>query len=111
MRQDQAGWRAITSTRGLTTDERARFKQFERENVELRRANEILRPSVGVFREGGARPPSQVMVGFIDDHRETFRVEPICAVLPIAPSGYYELKARDRDPHRQPGRVRRDEAL
>ena len=28
---------------GLTTDERARFKQFERENVELRRANEILR--------------------------------------------------------------------
>ena len=30
---------------GLTTDERARFKQFERENVELPRANEILRPS------------------------------------------------------------------
>lgn len=51
------------------------------------------------------------MVGFIDDHRETFGVEPICAVLPIAPSLYYELKARDRDPHRRPGRVRRDEAL
>jgi hypothetical protein len=51
------------------------------------------------------------MVGFIDDHRETFGVEPICAVLPIAPSRYYDLKARDRDPHRQPGRVRRDEAL
>jgi len=39
-------------------------------------------------------------VGFIDDHREKFGVEPICAVLPIAPSLYYELKARDRDPHR-----------
>ncbi len=51
------------------------------------------------------------MVGFIDDHRETFGVEPICAVLPIAPSRYYELQARDRDPHRRPGRVRRDEAL
>jgi len=42
------------------------------------------------------------MVGFIDDHREKFGVEPICAVLPIAPSRYYELKARDRDPDRRP---------
>jgi putative transposase len=51
------------------------------------------------------------MVGFIDDHREKFLVEPICAVLPIAPSLYYELKARDRDPHRRPARARRDERL
>src|SRR5712664_1442188 len=51
------------------------------------------------------------MVGFIDDHRETFGVEPICAVLPIAPSLYYELKARERDPHRRPARARRDEEL
>ena len=50
------------------------------------------------------------MVGFIDDHRENFGVEPICAVLPIAPSRY-ELKARDRDPHRRPARARRDERL
>jgi hypothetical protein len=50
------------------------------------------------------------MVGFIDNHRETFGVEPICAVLPIAPSRYCELRARDRDPDRKPGRVRRDEA-
>ena len=48
------------------------------------------------------------MVGFIDDHRETFGVEPICAVLPIAPSLYYELKARDHDPQRRPARARRD---
>jgi transposase len=33
----------------LTTDERARFKQFERENVELRRANEILRLASAYF--------------------------------------------------------------
>src|SRR5687767_4873011 len=51
------------------------------------------------------------MVAFIDEHRETFGVEPICAVLPIAPSLYYELKARDRDPHRRPARARRDEEL
>jgi putative transposase len=51
------------------------------------------------------------MVGFIDEHRERFGVEPICAVLPIAPSLYYELKARQRDPHRRPARARQDEAL
>ncbi len=34
------------------------------------------------------------MVAFIDAHRATFGVEPICAVLPIAPSVYYERKAR-----------------
>ena len=34
---------------GLTSDERARFKQFERENVELRRANEILRLASAYF--------------------------------------------------------------
>src|SRR5687767_1089867 len=49
------------------------------------------------------------MVAFIDEHRETFGVEPICAVLPIAPSLYFELKARERAPDRRPARVRRDE--
>ncbi len=38
------------------------------------------------------------MVAFIDDHRAAYGVEPICAVLPIAPSTYYEMKARERDP-------------
>jgi hypothetical protein len=38
------------------------------------------------------------MIRFIDAHREKFGVESICAVLPIAPSLYYELKARHRDP-------------
>lgn len=51
------------------------------------------------------------MLRFIDEHREKFGVEPICAVLPIAPSLYYELKARERDPHRRPARARRDEHL
>jgi len=51
------------------------------------------------------------MVNFIDAHRGEYGVEPICAVLPIAPSVYYECKARERDPHRQPRRVRHDEDL
>jgi putative transposase len=51
------------------------------------------------------------MVRFIDAHRTRFEVQPICAVLPIAPSRYYELKARERDPARRPARARRDEQL
>jgi transposase InsO family protein len=51
------------------------------------------------------------MVRFIDAHREAYGVEPICAVLPIAPSVYYELKAREGDVERQPPRVRHDERL
>jgi putative transposase len=34
------------------------------------------------------------MVAFIDQHRDEHGVEPIAAVLPIAPSTYYEYKAR-----------------
>ena len=34
------------------------------------------------------------MIAFIDDHREAYGVEPICKVLPIAPSTYHEHVAR-----------------
>lgn len=51
------------------------------------------------------------MVRFLDAHREAYGVEPICAVLPIAPSTYYEWKARERDPARRPARTLRDAAL
>ena len=47
------------------------------------------------------------MVGFIDDHRATYGVEPICAVLPIAPSTYF----RQRDPSQRSARARRDDEL
>jgi transposase InsO family protein len=52
-----------------------------------------------------------MMVRFIDTHRDAYGVEPICEVLPIAPSLYYELRARQRDPERRPSRARRDERL
>jgi transposase InsO family protein len=51
------------------------------------------------------------MVRYIDDHKDRFGVEPICAVLPIAPSTYYERKARQRDPACRPTRAIRDERL
>jgi putative transposase len=51
------------------------------------------------------------MIAFIDDHREAYGVEPICRVLPIAPSTYHSLAARRRDPAKLPDRARRDAAL
>ncbi len=48
------------------------------------------------------------MVSFIDDHRGLYGVEPICKMLPIAPSTYYEMKARQADPARLPARTQRD---
>jgi transposase InsO family protein len=51
------------------------------------------------------------MVSFIDEHRAEHGVEPICAQLPIAPSLYYEHKARQADPQRLPPRLRRDVEL
>ena len=51
------------------------------------------------------------MVSFIDAHRGVYGIEPICKQLPIAPSTYYESKARERDPERLPPRLRRDQEL
>ena len=51
------------------------------------------------------------MVLFIDAHRDAYGVESICTQLPIAPSTYYEHKAREADPSRLPPRVRRDSEL
>jgi transposase InsO family protein len=51
------------------------------------------------------------MMAFIDAHRDEYGVESICAQLPIAPSTYYELKAREADPERLPPRRKRDREL
>jgi transposase InsO family protein len=52
-----------------------------------------------------------MMVTFIDEHREACGVESICRQLPIAPSVYYEHKARERDPAKRSKRAVRDAAL
>lgn len=51
------------------------------------------------------------MIAFIDDHRETYGVEPICRVLPIAPSTYRAHAARRADPGKLPPRAKRDAVL
>lgn len=51
------------------------------------------------------------MIAFIDAHRDAYGVESICEQLPIAPSTYYEHKARQIDPSREPPRVQRDREL
>lgn len=51
------------------------------------------------------------MIAFIDDHREAHGVEPICNVLPIAPSTYHARAAGRRDSTRLSSRARRDAVL
>jgi transposase InsO family protein len=51
------------------------------------------------------------MIAFVDSHREAHGVEPICKLLPIAPSTYRAHAARRRDPAKASPRTRRDAAL
>jgi len=51
------------------------------------------------------------MIAFIDDQRATHGVEPICKVLPIAPSTYFDHVAKRADPEKQSFRVKRDAVL
>jgi putative transposase len=51
------------------------------------------------------------MIAFIDDHREAHGIEPICKVLPIAPSTYHAHVARRADPAKRSARAKRDAAL
>ncbi|MBX5125926.1 IS3 family transposase [Rhizobium lentis] len=96
---------------GLPSDVAEKMKALERENRELRQANEILRKASAYFANGGARPPLQAMISFIGEHRGVFGVEPICRLLPIAPSTYYENVAKRLDVDRLSIRARSDIGL
>ncbi len=80
---------------------------------ELRVAPSQLDPAqgVGVFCPGGARPPTEAMLAFIDDQHRAYGVEPICKVLPIAPSTYHAHAARRADPAKLSLRSKRDLVL
>ncbi|WP_374944710.1 IS3 family transposase [Sphingomonas sp.] len=96
---------------GVPTEVADKLKALERENRELRQANEILRKASAYFAPGGARPPVPAMIAFIDDYRDDYGVEPICRVLPIAPSTYHEHVAQRKDPTRLSARAQRDVVL
>lgn len=51
------------------------------------------------------------MIAFIDDHRGEHALEPICRVLPIAPSSYYAHAAQRADPSRLSDGAKRDAKL
>lgn len=51
------------------------------------------------------------MISFIDEHRAVLGVEPICRLLPIAPSTYYEVIAKRTDVDRLSARERNDIAM
>ncbi|SFM86154.1 IS3 family transposase [Nitrosomonas communis] len=58
-----------------------------------------------------ARPPTEVIAILVDQHQEQYGVEPVCWQIQIAPSSYYEYKARERDPDQFTDRAKRDKAL
>ncbi|HKZ24640.1 MAG TPA: IS3 family transposase [Acidimicrobiia bacterium] len=67
----------------------------------------------GGFLRGGARPPTEEMIRFVDEHKERrtldglrWGVEPICRTLQFAPQTYYAAKSRPPSE-----RSVRDEAL
>ena len=51
------------------------------------------------------------MIGFIDEHKDGYGIEPICGVLPIVPSTYYAHHAQRKDPQRRSKRAKRDAVL
>ncbi|EHJ7792600.1 IS3 family transposase [Escherichia coli] len=96
---------------GLTTAERQRLKELERENRELRRSNDILRQASAYFGEGGVRPPLEKMMPLLDKLREQYGVGPVCSELHIAPSTYYHCQQQRHHPDKRSARAQRDDWL
>ncbi|ENS0954089.1 IS3 family transposase, partial [Escherichia coli] len=96
---------------GLTTAERQRLKELERENRELRRSNDILRQASAYFGEGGVRPPLEKIMPLLDKLREQYGVGPVCSELHIAPSTYYHCQQQRHHPDKRSARAQRDDWL
>ena len=80
-------------TPGTTTAETERIRALEQENREPSGRTKSCVGPRHILR-GGARPPVEVIVGFIDENRDELGVEPICRDLQVAPSTYYAAKSR-----------------
>ncbi|EPK8382134.1 IS3 family transposase [Escherichia coli] len=96
---------------GLTTAERQRLKELERENRELHRSNNILRQASAYFCEGGVRPPLEKIMPLLDKLREQYGVGPVCSELHIAPSTYYHCQQQRHHPDKRCTRAQRDDWL
>ncbi|EKA2207566.1 IS3 family transposase [Escherichia coli] len=96
---------------GLTSAERQRLKELERENRELRRSNDILRQASAYFGEGGVRPPLEKMMPLLDKLREQYGVGSVCSELHIAPSTYYHCQQQRHHPDKRSARAQHDDWL
>ncbi|WP_085959878.1 IS3-like element IS629 family transposase [Escherichia coli] len=96
---------------GLTTAERQRLKELERENRELRRSNDILRQASAYFAKAEFDRLWKKMMPLLDKLREQYGVGPLCSELHIAPSTYYHCQQQRHHPDKRSARAQRDDWL
>jgi hypothetical protein len=75
----------------------ARLSLTDREEHELRDAQEIRRLLVAGFDGQPGRASTESLIRFVDLHRARYGVDALCAELPISPALYHDMKARSAD--------------
>uniref|UniRef100_UPI003C6CE2CA IS3 family transposase n=1 Tax=Hafnia alvei TaxID=569 RepID=UPI003C6CE2CA len=111
VRQHERDSNSSASENSLTTSERQRLKELEREVHELRRSNDILRQASAYFCAGGTRPLLEKIMPLIDSLSFEHRVESVCRELAIAPSTFYWHRQRRQHPETRCERDKRDDVL
>ncbi|EFF9369625.1 IS3 family transposase [Escherichia coli] len=96
---------------GLTTVERQRLKELERENRELRRSNDILRQASAYFAKAEFDRLWKKLMPLLDKLRKLYGVGPVCSELHIAPSTYYHCQQQRHHPDKRSARAQRDDWL
>ncbi|EFX2269272.1 IS3 family transposase [Shigella sonnei] len=96
---------------GLTTAERQRLKELERENRELRRSNDILRQASAYFAKAEFDRLWKKLMPLLDKLREQYGGGPLCSELHIAPSTYYHCQQQRHHPDKRSARAQRDDWL
>ncbi|EGM8229960.1 IS3 family transposase [Escherichia coli] len=96
---------------GLTTAERQRLKELERENRELRRSNDILRQASAYFAKAEFDRLWKKLMPLLDKLRKLYGVGPVCSELHIAPSTYYHCQQQRHHPDKRSARAQHDDWL
>ncbi|EFV2003071.1 IS3 family transposase [Escherichia coli] len=96
---------------GLTTAERQRLKELERENRELRRSNDILRQASAYFAKAEFDRLWKKLMPLLDKLRGQYGVGPVCSELHIAPSTYYHCQQQRHHPDKRSARAQHDDWL
>ncbi|EGD6882898.1 IS3 family transposase [Escherichia coli] len=96
---------------GLTSAERQRLKELERENRELRRSNDILRQASAYFAKAEFDRLWKKLMPLLDKLHEQYGVGPVCSELHIAPSTYYHCQQQRHHPDKRSARAQHDDWL